>query len=122
MEWYLQVWRNYAVFSGRARRQEYWWFTLVHTGVFLVLWLVDAVIGISLLSGLYALAALVPSIAVTVRRLHDTDRSAWWLLIGLVPFGGLVLLVFMLLEGSPSSNQYGPSPKRVETGYADASA
>jgi uncharacterized membrane protein YhaH (DUF805 family) len=72
----------------------------------------DEDVGLGLLSGLYALAMIVPSIAVTVRRLHDTDRSGWWYLLVLVPLiGGLVILVFMLLDSTPGSNRFGPNPK-----------
>jgi uncharacterized membrane protein YhaH (DUF805 family) len=67
-----------------------------------------------LLSGLYSLAILIPSLAVTVRRLHDTDRTGWWLLIGMIPLiGAIVLLVFMLLDSQPGDNQYGAHPKGV---------
>jgi uncharacterized membrane protein YhaH (DUF805 family) len=74
--------------------------------------LVSAEAGIGLLSGLYTLAVLIPSIAVSVRRLHDTNRSGWWLLISLVPLvGAIVLLVFLVLDSQPGENQYGSNPK-----------
>ena len=119
MNWYLNVLKQYAVFKGRARRKEYWFFILfnliasvVLTAIDFMTGLLDAELGIGLLSGLYSLAVLVPSLAVTVRRLHDTDRSGWWLLIGLVPLlGAIVLLVFMLLDGTPGDNQHGANPK-----------
>lgn len=119
MNWYLNVLKQYAVFKGRARRKEYWFFILfnliasvVLTVIDFMTGLLDAELGIGLLSGLYSLAVLVPSLAVTVRRLHDTDRSGWWLLIGLVPLlGGIVLLVFMLLDSMAEDNQYGANPK-----------
>ncbi|MBT9538410.1 DUF805 domain-containing protein [Thiobacillus sp.] len=121
MNWYLNVLKQYAVFKGRARRKEYWFFILfnliasvVLTAIDFMTGLLDAELGIGLLSGLYSLAVLVPSLAVTVRRLHDTDRSGWWLLIGLVPLlGAIVLLVFMLLDGTPGDNQHGANPKGV---------
>ena len=121
MNWYLNVLKQYAVFKGRARRKEYWFFILfnliasvVLTVIDFMTGLLDAELGIGLLSGLYSLAVLVPSLAVTVRRLHDTDRSGWWLLIGLVPLiGAIVLLVFMLLDGTPCDNRHGASPKGV---------
>jgi uncharacterized membrane protein YhaH (DUF805 family) len=72
----------------------------------------DEDVGLGLLSGLYAVAMILPSIAVTVRRLHDTDRSGWWYLLVFLPvIGGLVILVFMLLDGTPGSNRFGPNPK-----------
>ena len=119
MSWYLEVLKNYAVFDGRARRKEYWMFALINVVITFVLILIDSLIGtfspqagIGLLSGLYALAVLIPSIAVTVRRLHDTGRSGWWILITLIPIiGGIVLLIFMLLDSQPGANQYGPNPK-----------
>jgi len=121
MNWYFNVLKQYAVFKGRARRKEYWFFILfnliasvVLTVIDFMTGLLDAELGIGLLSGLYSLAVLIPSLAVTVRRLHDTDRSGWWLLIGLVPLlGAIVLLVFMLLDGTPGDNQHGANPKGV---------
>ena len=119
MDWYLKVLKQYAVFSGRARRKEYWFFVLFSVIISVVLGFIDSAIGTAsketgggLLSGIYALAVLIPSIAVTVRRLHDTDRSGWWILIVLVPLiGWIVLLVFMVLDGTPGDNRFGPSPK-----------
>jgi uncharacterized membrane protein YhaH (DUF805 family) len=118
MNWYLGVLKKYAEFNGRARRKEYWMFFLFNLLIGIVLAIVDTMTGtvnqygLGLLSGLYGLAVLVPNIAVTVRRLHDTDRSGWWILIGLIPLiGAIVLLVFMLLDGTPGDNKYGPSPK-----------
>lgn len=121
MNWYLSVLKQYAVFKGRARRREYWFFILFNLIASVVLTVIDFMtgfldleLGIGLLSGLYSLAVLIPSLAVTVRRLHDTDRSGWWLLIGLVPLiGAVVLLVFMLLDGTPGDNQHGANPKGI---------
>ena len=111
--------RRYADFSGRSRRREYWMFALINVGIIVALTVLDAVTGslsesagIGLLSGLYCLAALVPSIAVSVRRLHDTGKSAWWILIGLIPLvGGIIALVFMATPGNSGPNVYGPDPK-----------
>jgi len=118
MSWYLEVLKKYAVFSGRARRKEYWMFFLINLLISAVLIAIDSLIGtfsqtgFGLLQGLYSLAVLIPSIAVTVRRLHDTGRTGWWILIGLIPVvGGIVLLIFMLLDSQPGVNQYGPNPK-----------
>jgi uncharacterized membrane protein YhaH (DUF805 family) len=120
MHWYLDVLRKYADFSGRARRREFWMFTLVNILVSIVLGIVDAVIGTDYRSGygilgtVYALAVLIPSLAVAVRRLHDTGRTGWWILIGLLPcVGFIVLLVFYVQEGQRSTNEYGPDPKAV---------
>ena len=119
MNWYLEVLNKYAVFGGRATRAEYWYFTLFNFFAFCVLTFTDNVIGtfnadvgFGLLGGVYSLALLIPTFAVSVRRLHDTDRSGWWLLIELIPLiGGLVLLIFMVQDSQPLDNQYGPNPK-----------
>ena len=120
MDWMLMPLRRYAEFSGRSRRKEYWMFFL---GVFIVsfvLQIVEGIVGLSgMIGGLYGplttiflLGILIPNIAVGVRRLHDTDRSGWWLLIALVPLiGGLVLLYFFVSDGTQGTNQYGPDPK-----------
>ncbi|GAA3102292.1 DUF805 domain-containing protein [Pseudonocardia yunnanensis] len=121
MQWYAKVLRQYADFNGRARRTEYWMFTLVSVIVGLVLGLVDEVVfvgpGLSTtgwLHTIYSVAVIIPTLAVGARRLHDTGRSAWWLLIGLIPLiGAIVLIVFFALEGQRSSNAYGPDPKAV---------
>ena len=120
MEWYLKVVRNYVGFSGRARRKEYWMFALFNIIISIVLAMVDGMLGLKvggeqgagLLGLIYSLAILLPSIAVDVRRLHDTGRSGWWMLIAFVPFiGFIVLLVFFVLDSQPGSNEYGPNPK-----------
>jgi len=125
MYWYWEAMRKYAVFSGRARRKEYWLFHLINGILCLVLGALVAFVGraviedpvtlIRLAAGvlmLYMLATIIPSLAVLVRRLHDINRSGLWLLISLVPFGGLVLLIFACIDSDPGPNQYGPNPKR----------
>jgi len=119
MNWYLEVLKKYAVFSGRARRKEYWYFSLFNLLITIVLAVIDGMTGtliaeanIGLLGGIYALAILIPLLAVSVRRLHDTDRSGWWLLIALIPLiGAIVILVFMVQDSKPNENQYGSNPK-----------
>jgi uncharacterized membrane protein YhaH (DUF805 family) len=119
MNEFVEVVRKYAVFSGRARRREYWFFVLIYTLISVVLMLLDGILGTShkfgdtgLLGALFGLALLLPSIAVSVRRLHDTDRSAWWLLIALIPLlGVIVLLVFCAMDSQPGDNRFGPNPK-----------
>jgi len=114
VSWYIAALKKYAIFNGRSRRLEYWIFNVISALIVAGLGYVDARMGNypPLLSALYALAVLIPAIAVTVRRLHDTDRSGWWLLISLVPFiGQLILLVFLLIGGKRDRNQYGPDPK-----------
>jgi uncharacterized membrane protein YhaH (DUF805 family) len=119
LSWYLQALKKYAVFAGRSRRKEFWYFALFNIILGIVLGVMDRLLGtyspasnIGLLSGIYGLAILVPSLAVTVRRLHDIDRTGWWILIGLVPFvGTIVLLVLAPFEGTPGANRYGSDPK-----------
>jgi uncharacterized membrane protein YhaH (DUF805 family) len=122
MRWYLAVLKNYAVFSGRARRKEYWLFGLFNVMITLVLAAIDGSAGLinadglGPLSGFYILATFIPGLAVSVRRLHDTDHSGWWLLIALVPFfGPIALLVFMVRDGQPCYNHFGPDPKETAT-------
>lgn len=119
MNWYLEVLRKYAVFGGRARRKEYWMFFLFNLIISFLLGVFDGVMGtfspeagLGLLGGLYSLAVLIPSIAVTIRRLHDTGRTGWWFLIIFIPLiGAIVLLVFMVLDSEQRTNAYGPNPK-----------
>ncbi len=117
MEWYLKVLRQYVDFAGRARRKEYWMFTLVNAIIAVVLAILDSALfgaPFSVLSWLYGLAVLLPNVAVGVRRLHDTGRSGWWLLIGIIPLiGSIVLIVFLATDGEQQPNAYGPDPKTV---------
>lgn len=112
MEWYLAVLKNYAGFSGRARRREYWMFALINLIAGILLAGVGRAIGTAHVSTLYSLGVLIPSLAVGARRLHDTDRSGWFLLLGIVPFlGWLILLFFLVQEGTRGNNRFGPDPK-----------
>lgn len=121
MNWYLSVWKQYATFSGRARRREFWMFSLFNIAASLLLIVADIALGTfsrsagtGLFNGLYSLAVLIPSLAVTVRRLHDTGRSGWWLLIGFIPFiGGIIVLVFLVGDSESGDNAYGPNPKAL---------
>ncbi|WP_406185922.1 DUF805 domain-containing protein [Streptomyces sp. NBC_01006] len=115
MNYYTDVLKKYAVFSGRARRQEFWMFIVFNFAVSIVIGIIDTVIGAnSILSGLYSLAVLLPVLGLAARRLHDTDKSAWWLLLYLIPvLGWIVLIVFWATEGNAQPNQYGPNPKAV---------
>ena len=115
MEWYLVVLKKYAVFSGRARRKEYWMFFLFNIIIAFSLGFIEGLLGSPGVIGMiYSLAVLIPGIAVSVRRLHDTGRSGWWLLIALIPLiGSIVLLVFMVQEGKDEENDFGENPKLV---------
>ncbi len=113
MEWYLKVLKNYVGFEGRAQRMEYWMFALFNALIALVLSLLMYVSEfLYFLVLIYYAAVLLPSLAVTVRRLHDTGKSGWWILISLVPLvGSIILLVFVCTDSQAGDNQYGPNPK-----------
>ncbi len=119
MNWYITVLKKYAVFSGRARRKEYWMFLLFHIIFCIVAWVLDNVFGTArefgrpgIIYSLYSSAVLLPGWAVTIRRLHDVGKSGWWIFIGLVPLiGAIWLLVLLARDSQPGVNQYGPNPK-----------
>lgn len=141
MNWMILPLRRYAQFNGRARRKEYWMFALFVVIASIAIGIVEAILGIGTttttsgvpadtygvaysadhgfgwLGGIFVLAVLVPSIAVGVRRLHDIDRSGWWLLIGLIPLiGGIVLFVFNVTSGTRGPNRFGPDPVESDPG------
>ncbi len=119
MNWYVEVLKKYAVFEGRAGRSEYWYFVLFNFIISVVLSLIDHFTGtysntfdMGLLGSLYSLAVLVPALAVTARRLHDTGRSGWWMFISLVPLIGVIALIYFTVQDSdPGDNAYGPKPR-----------
>ena len=114
MDWYLMALKKYADFKGRSQRKEYWMFTLFNLLAFFVLSIVGSVLGdqAELLTGIYSLGVLLPSVAVTVRRLHDIGRSGWWALLMVVPVvGALILVIFALQDSQAEENEYGPNPK-----------
>jgi uncharacterized membrane protein YhaH (DUF805 family) len=125
---FTTVYKRAFDFEGRSDRPEYWWFILQFICALMVAALVDVIalaalgwgyVGPGLLYGLLILSSVIPSLAVQVRRLHDQDRSGWWLLISLIPFvGGIVLLVFMCLPGTPGPNRFGPSTTTPLVGAA----
>ena len=106
---------KYADFSGRARRSEFWWFALFNFVTQIILQVVDGTLfGFNLLSTIFALAVLIPSIAVGVRRLHDRDMAGWWILLVFIPvLGALALLVLYALEGTKGPNRFGKEPRVV---------
>jgi uncharacterized membrane protein YhaH (DUF805 family) len=145
MDLMFQPLRKYADFNGRARRSEFWLFWLLLVIIQIVFSVVlsavggsammmsdpSAAVGLGGAAGVVMLALcvvmlglLIPSLAVAVRRLHDTNRSGWWLLIGLIPFlGALALLIFYVLDGTPGPNRFGPDPKdRAASGATPAAA
>ena len=118
LDWATRPLKKYADFSGRAPRAEYWWFYLLIIIGYVIAMTLDSMLGLGqavgpygVLMAVFALAMLVPSIAAAIRRLHDTDRSGWWLLIGLVPLiGVIVLIVYFVTQGTSGSNKYGDDP------------
>ena len=107
--------QKYADFHGRAGRPEFWWFTLAVVLATLVGGLIDDELlgGRSIFEGLVGLATVIPSLAVGARRLHDTDRSGWWLILHLFPvIGSIVLIVFWVMPGTAAQNRFGPEPTR----------
>lgn len=115
MEWYIAVLKKYVEFSGRTRRKEYWMFFLFNFIVAFLLIFVEGLMGgPGIVYGLYSLAVLLPSLAVGVRRLHDTGKTGWWMLIGLIPIiGAIVLLIFFVQDGNEADNKWGANPKTV---------
>ncbi|WP_327382216.1 DUF805 domain-containing protein [Streptomyces sp. NBC_01207] len=113
MNHYTDVLKKYAVFSGRARRQEYWMFFLFNLAAAIILLILDGVLGTSpLLYSLYLLAILLPALGVTIRRLHDTGKSGWWIFIVLVPVVGFIwFIVLLATAGQTQPNEYGADPK-----------
>jgi len=113
MNWYIDVLKKYAVFTGRAHRTEFWMFALFNFIIMVVLSIIEGILGMpGILSTLYCLGVLLPSIGVSIRRLHDTDRTGWWLLIALVPLIGIIiLLVFYIMDSQEGENRFGPNPK-----------
>ena len=112
MEWYIKVLENYANFEGRARRMEYWMFVLINFFITIGIGLISGLLGFGeFLGTLYGLAIFIPSLAVSVRRLHDSGRTGWWILLFLIPvLGTIILIIFFCFEGEKGSNQYGPDP------------
>jgi uncharacterized membrane protein YhaH (DUF805 family) len=111
---------KYSTFTGRARRAEYWWFTLIVTGIAilgsiiaLILSSISEPLGFTAFAVLVLayLAILIPALALSVRRLHDTNKSGWFLLLSIVPFGSIILLVLHCLDSDQNTNKFGPSPK-----------
>lgn len=119
MNWFMQALQKYAVFTGRARRTEYWMFALFYVIGGVITSFVDVALGtyseagsVGVINTLFLLVLFVPSLAVTVRRLHDTGRSGTWIFIGLIPLVGFIaMLIFTVQESEMGINRYGPNPK-----------
>jgi uncharacterized membrane protein YhaH (DUF805 family) len=116
MNEFMAVIKNYAGFSGRAGRREYWMFFLIYMLIYIGLAILTAVMPkmlgtiFGILTAVFLLGMLVPTIAVGVRRMHDTDHSGWWLLLSIVPLAGLYVLYLLIIEGTSGPNRFGESP------------
>ena len=119
MEWYKKALQNYAVFTGRAHRTEYWMFVLFHFLILVAVSFIENMLGLGgFLSGLYGIALFIPLISAAVRRLHDTGRSGWWYLLMLIPVIGTIIVIVMLaLDSEAGSNEYGPNPKGISAPF-----
>ncbi|MGE8175672.1 DUF805 domain-containing protein [Pseudomonas fluorescens] len=105
---YLEVLKKYAEFKGRASRREYWMFILINLGISLGLIVIEALLGgKGYIYNLYSLAVFLPGLAAAVRRMHDTNRSGWWILLPIVN------IVFMAQDSQPGDNRFGPNPKGI---------
>ncbi len=114
---------NYVGFSGRASRSEYWYWILFYFIGAIVAEIIDAVLGITAIYPLFSLAVLLPGIAVAVRRLHDLDRSGWWILLGLIPLvGAIILIIWYCMKGTTGPNRFGPDPLGGVDGWARSPA
>ncbi len=114
MEYFTDALKRYADFTGRTRRKGYWMFVLFYIIFYIAASVVDYMLGTMFIGMIYSLALLIPSIAIAARRLHDTGRTGWWQLIGLIPLIGLiVLLIFYVQDSQDGDNDYGPNPKEL---------
>lgn len=111
---YVRAFQKYAQFSGRATRSEYWWFYLITIGVSFLLGIVDGLLDTPF-GLIYFFASLIPSLAIQIRRLHDVDKSGWYMLLNLVIIIGWIwLLILNILDSTPGNNKYGPNPKGIK--------
>lgn len=125
MHYYLSVFKKYAVFSGRAQRAEYWYFFLFNILACFILGLIDGVISyktetpLTILTGIYSLGALIPGLAVLIRRLHDVGKSGWMMFVSLIPLVGPIwFFVLLVTDSNPGDNKYGPNPKGAKNAFA----
>ncbi len=114
IDYTIKVFKNYSDFEGRASKSEYWYFFLFNIIACFLLSIIDSLLGFNFFASVYSLAAFIPGLSVSFRRLHDTGKSAWWLLVCLIPIiGWIVLLFFMTKDSEIGDNQYGPIPKKI---------
>jgi uncharacterized membrane protein YhaH (DUF805 family) len=118
IDYYIGAFRKYADFSGRATRSEYWWFYLVTIAVSILISILESILNIpfGLISVLYFFISLIPNLSIQVRRLHDVDKSGWYILLNfLIIIGSIWLLILNILDSTPGANKYGPNPKGIES-------
>ncbi len=114
INWFMSVvTQHYFDFNGRARRAEFWWYILVYLIIEVILGVIQGMVGLgTLLTGIFGIALLLPSLGVAVRRLHDIGRSGWWILIGLVPLVGWAIIIYWYAQpGATGANAFGADPK-----------
>ena len=122
MNYFIDALKKYADFNGRASRQEYWMFFLVYIILYVVANIIDSIIGLALFSTVFSLAMLVPGLSIAARRLHDTGRSGWMQLIGIIPIVGWIIMIVFLTQDSHDDNDYGVNPKAGDAVKADEAA
>lgn len=116
MKWYLKCMQQYADFSGRARRKEYWMFCLINFIFGFIAGFIDGLLGITLLSIIYPLLVFIPGLSVFIRRLHDVGKSGWMWLIAFIPIVGAIwLFILFCTDSQPGRNQWGDNPKEYQT-------
>lgn len=111
MDYFVDAFKKFADFSGRATRTQYWMFILIFTVIYFVLALIDIYVGTMVLASIFNLVLLIPSISIAARRLHDTGRTGWWQLIIFLPLIGIIVLLVFLIQDSHRDNEYGANPK-----------
>lgn len=114
MDHFIDAFKKYSDFTGRATRTQYWMYILFYLIIYIVLTVVDTTLGFFALSLIYSIVMFVPSISIAARRLHDTGRSGWWQLIALIPLLGSLILIFFLVQDSAEDNEYGPAADSTE--------
>lgn len=114
MEYFIGGIKKYADFTDRARRKEFWMYTLVYFVLSVLVNIVDYSLDSMMFGTLFSLGLFLPTLAIGARRLHDTGRSGWWQLIGLIPIIGVIVLIVFYCQDSEADNQYGVNPKMVD--------
>ncbi|WP_394388613.1 DUF805 domain-containing protein [Shewanella woodyi] len=114
MEYFVGGLKKYADFTGRARRKEFWMYTLFYLIFYVLAAFIDSLLGTMIFTAILSLGLLLPTIAIAARRLHDTGRSGWWQLLGLIPLIGAIVLIVFYVQDSIGENEYGANPKGVE--------